>query len=49
MSEGTAPDGVIRFGVNPANVDGQPDNEEPIAVGNNAALQDLSTGWEGIV
>ena len=48
-SEGTAPDGVIRFGVNPANVDGQPDNEEPIAVGNNAALQDLSTGWEGIV
>lgn len=46
---GTLPDAVIRFGVNPANVDGQPDNEEPIAVGNNASLQTLATGWEGTV
>ena len=48
-TEGTAPDAIARFGVNPANVDGQPDNEAPINIGNRCVLQDLATGWEGLV
>jgi hypothetical protein len=45
-TEGTLPDAVIRFGTNPDNVDGQPDNNEPITVGNGADLVLLATGWE---
>lgn len=47
-SEGTAPDAIVRFGVNPANVDGQPDNNAPVIIGNRAVLIDLATGWEGL-
>lgn len=45
-NEGTAPDAVIRFAANPANVSGQPDNDAPIVMGNGADLVALATGWE---
>ena len=32
-TEGTAPDAVARFGTNPANVNGQPDNDAPYCSG----------------
>ena len=43
---GTAPDATIRYGANPANVGGQPDNDAPITGVANASLIDLTTGWE---
>ena len=47
--EGTLPDAVVRFGANPDNVNGQPDNDDPITVGNGADLVALATGWEDAV
>jgi hypothetical protein len=43
---GTLPDAVVRFGTNPANVNGQPVNDTPITKGNGADLVLLATGWE---
>lgn len=45
-TEGTLPDATIRFGANPANVNGQPDNDAAITGVANASLTDLATGWE---
>ena len=45
-TEGTLPDATIRFGANPANVGGQPDNDAAITGVANASLTDLATGWE---
>tara|TARA_R110002012_G_scaffold67699_3_gene176314 strand:+ start:3009 stop:3428 length:420 start_codon:yes stop_codon:yes gene_type:complete len=45
-TEGTAPDATIRYGANPANVNGQPDNDAAITGVANASLTDLATGWE---
>jgi len=45
-TEGTLPDATIRYGANPANVNGQPDNDAPITGISNAILTDLATGWE---
>jgi hypothetical protein len=47
--EGTLPDAVIRFGANPVNVAGVPDNDDPITVGAGADLVDLAVGWEDVV
>ena len=44
--EGKLPEAVTRFCTNPDNVDGQPDNDEPIVMGNGCDLVDLATGWE---
>jgi hypothetical protein len=43
--EGTLPDAVARFGANPANVAGQPDNDEPIVIGQGCTLTTLAAGW----
>lgn len=43
--EGTLPDASIRFGTNPDNVAGQPDNDDPIVVLEGANLLDLAVGW----
>ena len=48
-NEGTAPDAVVRFGANPANVDGQPNNDAPIVTGAGCDLVDLAVGWEDVV
>lgn len=45
-TEGTLPDAVTRFCTNPANVNGQPDNDAPIVMGNGCDLLVLATGWE---
>jgi hypothetical protein len=47
--EGTLPDAVARFGANPDNVDGQPDNDAPIVVGAGADLAVLADGWADVV
>lgn len=44
--EGTLPDAVTRFCANPDNVDGQPDNDAPVVMGNGCDLVDLAVGWE---
>lgn len=44
-SEGTAPDATIRFGANPDNVAGQPDNDDPIVGVAGANLSVLADGW----
>ena len=46
--EGTLPDGIVRMGVNPDNVDGQPDNDDPITYGGDATLVDLAVGWTSV-
>jgi hypothetical protein len=46
--EGTAPEAVVRYGANPDNVplvDGQPDNDAPIVIGQGANLSVLADGW----
>lgn len=43
--EGTLPDSIIRMGTNPANVDGQPDNDAPIVYTGDAHLVTLEAGW----
>jgi hypothetical protein len=43
--EGTAPDAVIRYGANPADVNGQPDNDAPVVIGQGATLSVLADGW----
>ena len=48
-TEGTLPDAPVRFGANPDNVDGQPDNDDVITAGQGATLSSLSTGWEEAV
>ena len=45
-TEGTLPDAAVRFATNPVNVNGVPDNDAPIVLGNGADLIDLATGWE---
>jgi hypothetical protein len=47
--EGTAPDAVIRFGANPDNVNGQPDNDAVIVPGAGADLAVLADGWADVV
>lgn len=44
--EGTLPAAVARFGTNPDNVDGQPNNDAPIVTGGGCDLVALATGWE---
>ena len=46
--EGTLPDGVVRLWTNPANVDGQPDNNAPPVGLGNATLLDLAVGWTSV-
>jgi hypothetical protein len=47
--EGTLPDAVIRFGANPVNVAGQPDNDEPIVPGAGCDLAVLADGWADVI
>ena len=44
-TEGTLPDAAIRFGANPANVNGAPNNNAAITIGSNARLVTLAAGW----
>jgi len=44
--EGKLPEAVTRFCTNPDNVDGQPDNDAPIVMGEGCDLLDLAVGWE---
>lgn len=46
--EGTLPDNVVRLVTNPANVNGQPDNDAPIVGLGNATLLDLAVGWTSV-
>jgi hypothetical protein len=43
--EGTAPEAVVRYGANPDDVLGQPDNDAPIVIGQGANLSVLADGW----
>lgn len=47
-NEGTLPDATIRLWTNPANVDGQPDNDAPPVGLGNATLVDLAVGWTSV-
>jgi hypothetical protein len=47
--EGTLPAAVIRFGANPDDVAGQPDNDAPIVVGAGADLAVLADGWADVI
>lgn len=48
-TEGTAPDATVRLWINPANVDGVPNNEAVPTADNSAVLLDLAVGWTSAV